>query len=302
MDEEPSDQDNALLARLNALKQSNVAFDPPSDALSITAAPSGTKGTPEDLIARFKNLYGRKAAEKHDDAFRGAAIILDDEPPSPTIDELLAELGPEDQYMIGDTDLKEANRLLAEAKNALPPGVQWKETESNMAAKEEVEGLNRTTTSTQEEPDEEAEAEVSLQLILDEAELEKQQDPAAMATSPPRDATPHSLPSVPMDSLASLVFPSTANIPVPPSLNLPSTPTTASSTQKSTPKSNEFSNEEIDSWCIICYANATVKCLGCDGDLYCWGCWGEGHIGEDVGLEEKNHVAERVTRRGNKKT
>lgn len=300
MDEEPSDQDSALLARLNALKQSTVAFDPPFDASSTTVAPFGTKGTPEELIARFEKLYDRKVAESQDDAFRGAAIDPDDRPPSPTIEELLAELGPEDQYIIDVTDLKEANQLLAEAKYTLPVDGQWKEPESQIAAKEEVKGLKQSRTSPQGESDEEAEAEVSLQCILDEAELEKQQEPAAVATSPTLNDTPHLLPLAPTDAFASLVFPSTANIPMPPSINLPSTPTTAPYTQKPKPKPDDFSYEEIDSWCVICCANAMVKCSGCDWDLYCWGCWREGHIGEDVGLEERRHVWEQVTRRGNK--
>ncbi len=300
MDGEPSDQDNVLLDRLNALKQSNVDFDSPTNA-SITAAPSETNGTAEDLIARFQSLYGRSAAETQDNAFRGAAIDHDDGPPSPTIEELLAELGPEDQYTIDDTDLKEANELLAEARLVLPADLEWNKSESNMPAKEEVKGLNRSSTFPQGESDEEAEAQVSLQHILDEAELEKEQEPAAVAPSPPLNGTSHLLSPAPMDSFASLVFPSTANIPMPPSLNLPSTPTTAPSTQKPKPKPNDFSSEEIDSWCIICCAVAAVKCYGCDGDLYCWGCWREGHIGEDVGLEEKNHVWERVIMKGNKK-
>ncbi len=51
----------------------------------------------------------------------------------------------------------------------------------------------------------------------------------------------------------------------------------------------KFTNEEIDSWCIICSDDATVQCLGCDGDLYCANCWKEGHMGPDVGREERGH-------------
>jgi hypothetical protein len=52
-----------------------------------------------------------------------------------------------------------------------------------------------------------------------------------------------------------------------------------------------YTDEEIDSWCVICNNDATVKCLGCDGDLYCQKCWDEGHKGKDVGLEERSHRA-----------
>ena len=50
-----------------------------------------------------------------------------------------------------------------------------------------------------------------------------------------------------------------------------------------------FTDEEIDSWCIICNDDAVVKCIGCDGDLYCRQCWQEGHMGESAGFEERKH-------------
>lgn len=302
MDEDLSNLDNSLLARLNALKQSNVTFNHPINPSSITAAPSGTKGSSEELIARFQKLYGREAAESQVDVCTEFAIDPDDGRASPTIEELLAELGPEEQYTIDDKDLVEANQLLAKAKDALPKDVQWKQPELQNASQEEAKGLGRCETSSRGEIDEEVEAEISLQRILDEVEHEKQQEPAAAATLPSHNATLHSLPSVPKDLFASPVFPSTAKISTPPSFILPSTPTAAPSIRKPkpNPKPSEFLNEKIDSWCVICCANATVRCFGCDGDLYCLGCWREGHVGEDVGLEEKTHVWERITRTGDK--
>jgi len=50
-----------------------------------------------------------------------------------------------------------------------------------------------------------------------------------------------------------------------------------------------FSDEDIDSWCIICNDDAAVKCIGCDGDLYCRQCWEEGHMGESAGFDERKH-------------
>lgn len=88
------------------------------------------------------------------------------------------------------------------------------------------------------------------------------------------------------------------------SLSLPSVPSgikpgpKASSSAASKPG---FTDEEIDTWCIICSDNATLQCIGCDGDLYCTNCWVEGHRGEDAGMEERRHKAVQFVKGGGKK-
>jgi hypothetical protein len=74
------------------------------------------------------------------------------------------------------------------------------------------------------------------------------------------------------------------------SLGLPSAP--SFSPHKKPPIGSIFQkriDDEIDTWCIICQDDATLKCLGCDGDLYCQLCWTEGHRGESAGFDEKTH-------------
>lgn len=86
-------------------------------------------------------------------------------------------------------------------------------------------------------------------------------------------------------------------------LGLPSAPSFAPSRKPPKVQSNLQSklDEEIDTWCIICQDDATLKCLGCDGDLYCRNCWMEGHKGESAGFEERRHRAVEFVKGGDKK-
>ncbi|OAG40411.1 hypothetical protein AYO21_05311 [Fonsecaea monophora] len=87
-------------------------------------------------------------------------------------------------------------------------------------------------------------------------------------------------------------------------LSLPAVPTGIKSTKatSSAPKPKiGFTDEEIDTWCIICNDDATLQCIGCDGDLYCTNCWVEGHRGESAGFEERSHKAIQYVKGGGKK-
>ena len=296
MPDEPLNPDDALLTRLNNLKHSSVSFDS-SKSLALPASATELDDTPEDLIARFERLHSRNSTGHKQ--FSSPESTVDDIscPPSPTIEELLAHLDPEDQYKITPTDLEEGRELIAEAKRTLsdggpsPQNFIWR---SPAASPSKSPGESAQTN--EPEQGDEAEAEASLQQILSEVELERQQEAASTVSLTNSDTMPTLQAPAPPDSFASLVFPSIPESPLP-SLTFPSAPTAAPSTRKPIKQSPKFSDEEIDSWCIICCANANVRCLGCDSDLYCWGCWREGHVGEDAGLEEKGHTWERAVKR-----
>jgi hypothetical protein len=72
-------------------------------------------------------------------------------------------------------------------------------------------------------------------------------------------------------------------------LGLPSAPTFKPLDKPIKGVMKKYTDEEVETWCIICQDDATIKCMGCDGDLYCANCWKEGHMGPDVGWEERRH-------------
>lgn len=87
------------------------------------------------------------------------------------------------------------------------------------------------------------------------------------------------------------------------SLGLPSAPSFAPAAKPPKVQSSyqQKLDEEIDTWCIICQDDASLKCIGCDGDLYCRNCWMEGHKGESAGFEERSHRAVEFVKGGDKK-
>ncbi|KAK4691024.1 hypothetical protein P7C71_g5892, partial [Lecanoromycetidae sp. Uapishka_2] len=289
--------DKVLLARLNNLKQSNISLK--HSHIAVDPVSAGQDDTPEDLLARFQQLHRKRSFADGDPSLTKASIDEGgDEQPSPTVEELLADLSTEKQYKVGSEDLKEANKLLVEAKRALPDvetQAHFPDIKSSAAPTSEEPGQGADP-ARQDEYNEEAEAAESLQHILDEIAFEKDQESSPVQESPRLSTARTAGP----DSFASLVFPSIPEglKPPPSHLSLPSAPKDTPSTQgiKGKARDSGYTDEQIDSWCVICCANAAVKCFGCDGDLYCWGCWREGHVGEDVGLEEKNHVWERLAR------
>lgn len=121
------------------------------------------------------------------------------------------------------------------------------------------------------------------------------ESPPPPSSNPPPLSLPSAPKDHPQDSLDDALTARFASLskPSPPQsndLNLPSAPSFAPG-KKPTTVAAAFTDEEIDSWCIICCDDATLKCLGCDGDLYCQNCWMEGHRGESAGLEERRHKA-----------
>lgn len=339
-----SGKDNDLLARLNALKQSSVAFSPAASSIDVqTSKPQTAEERLEERLKILRSGGVPKKAEvvvnQHatdataaltarvkDDAVTERDPIRDwqqQDGDEQTLEDLLAELGPEDQWRLDPEDPKTIDSLLKEAKDALPENTDSESAhEQARGTVDEAHGdLDQHTASSndaadssqknEDQQDEEGANDYVKQVL---AELDFESRHGEGDTAEPGEATGLDLPATPSN------FQQINSEPIRPSsedselearfskltmgrLELPSTPksTPSSSKPKVTaqikPKSNlpTYADEDIESWCCICNEDGALRCLDCDGDIYCNTCWHEGH-GHGPG-KETGHKAVQYNKR-----
>ncbi|KAI1649933.1 uncharacterized protein F4817DRAFT_357009 [Daldinia loculata] len=83
------------------------------------------------------------------------------------------------------------------------------------------------------------------------------------------------------------------------SLGLPSAPTFAPADRPAPGliKRFGFTDEDQKTWCVVCLEDGAIRCLDCDGDVYCARCWKEMHVGPSAGYDERGHRWEKYVRR-----
>ncbi|KAI1484645.1 hypothetical protein F5X96DRAFT_683434 [Biscogniauxia mediterranea] len=84
-------------------------------------------------------------------------------------------------------------------------------------------------------------------------------------------------------------------------LGLPGVPTFAPAERSAFPAARVgygYSDADQKTWCVVCLEDGGVRCLGCDGDVYCARCWKDMHVGPRAGYDERGHRWESFVRGG----
>ncbi|KAI1378631.1 hypothetical protein F4677DRAFT_373567 [Hypoxylon crocopeplum] len=82
-------------------------------------------------------------------------------------------------------------------------------------------------------------------------------------------------------------------------LGLPAVPTFAPADRPAPGliKRAGYTDEDQKTWCVVCLEDGAIKCLDCDGDIYCARCWKEVHVGPSAWFDERGHRWEKFVRR-----
>ncbi|KAH6692674.1 hypothetical protein F5X68DRAFT_201382 [Plectosphaerella plurivora] len=303
----PPSKEDALAARLRSLRNT------PDRETAPAASPSRNISTPSGLAGTVPAA----GAEEH-------LFDTDDK----TLEELL---GPGDDYSQGPpswaapakVDEGRAEALLEELSRGITPSdikpIGHRTTENpddeqppNPDEDSDGEHMSRDVRTL-------------LSKALDEAELEAKLNPptepqpeASNPSSPGATDDPLSLPSVPSAigssddtglslpsvpitvgarssadletdleaRMAALSLPSSSGDP---DIGLPSVPMDQPANRLRT--RTGYTDADQEKWCTVCLEDATLRCLGCDDDVYCTRCWREMHLGPAAAFDDRTHKA-----------
>ncbi|KAH7156645.1 hypothetical protein EDB81DRAFT_757088 [Dactylonectria macrodidyma] len=310
-------REEALALRLKSLRDqdstSPVASRPPQKADASSPAAS----------APARDVPKTSAPEEQDDDDMDAVFQTDDQ----TLEELLGDVGADDDEFKADPDDERVKALLEELAQAIPKDTEEGGKDSGKDGKDskdkdvdsddsDDEGMKRDVDDVLARFRDELELEAALAKddppegddndnAKDEASsvLPSTESGFSLPDLPP---TLEDLPSARTDRAAStdlddltarmaaLRAPTTGSDSV---LDLPDVPTDApsKSVKRLTSRTN-YTDDDVDSWCTVCLEDATLRCLGCDDDVYCTRCWREMHVGPAAAFDDRSHRAVQFTR------
>ncbi|OAG21581.1 hypothetical protein CC77DRAFT_986938 [Alternaria alternata] len=315
----PTDDLAARFARLGSASPSGSPQPSRTTSTNNAGAPVVAPGAPSYLQGIAQGI-GDSNVEFNEEDEKSLEELLG---------ELKGAVGDRKEWDVSKEEQQDVGKLLKDMRKILPEVelTDWESIEINVGsgevgrAQEDMENEEEEGNEDKKTRTEDDEADDVIARVMAELEISNKYDPPSPPSgddrsdsggqkSKPEENTTDdgfTLPSAPSTlpeddfarsqaiedaftaRLAALAAPSSSQADP---LGLPSAPSFAP--RNKPPVSANIQkkiDDEVDTWCIICQDDATLKCLGCDDDLYCQNCWMEGHRGESAGFEEKRHKA-----------
>ncbi|CAM1504564.1 Fc.00g021550.m01.CDS01 [Cosmosporella sp. VM-42] len=306
-------REDALAARLKSLRSQDGGSTSSKTSPQTARSPALVASSATPLAS---TRQPRDEIEQEGDEDVDALFQTDDQ----TLEELLGDVGADEGFAAEPDDAK-VKALLEELSQSIP-----KDDESEKKNAREDERDKDSDDSDGEEMTREVDEviakfrdEIELEIALgkDEPEKEKEsegEDEKAAGEAPAVSdlalpEVPSNLEDIPSSQsaragsadidditarLAALRAPSKTED----DLSLPEVPSSKPSgkpIKRLTTKTN-YTDDDMDGWCTVCLEDATLRCLGCDDDVYCTRCWREMHIGPSAGFDERSHKAVHFTK------
>ncbi|KAF4336154.1 zinc finger FYVE domain protein [Fusarium beomiforme] len=329
----PSDLDKSLLDRLNALKGNSPGKDKPvSTEIKVDLIERKRAPTRDDtLAARLKSLRDRgdepspapapkttqeparptpqpektpkKESPKLEDEEDDSIFQTDDQ----TLEELLGDVEPEEGFQ-AEPDDAQVKALLEQLADSIPKDTNPSKNEKYEDSDDsDGEAMNKDVDEVMSRFRDEAEVEAALAKTSpnqDESEPEQTNSRTEDIALPDVPSDLADIPSTnragsaDIDDITARLAALRAPSPDEDSLALPSVPTSKPSgkpVNRLTSRTN-YTDDDVESWCTVCLEDATVRCPGCDDDVYCTRCWYEMHRGPQAGFDERSHNAVQFTK------
>ncbi|RTE78044.1 hypothetical protein BHE90_007474 [Fusarium euwallaceae] len=315
-------REDALAARLKSLRsQDEASPSAPKTSPQVSRPAPEPSSSASPLVKKAP----KEEPQKLDDDDVDAMFQTDDQ----TLEELLGDVKPGEGFQV-EPDDEQVKALLEELASSIPQDTEDdakyaskdkkeddsddsdgetmnKEVDDVIARfRDEVEleaALNKDKTP-EPESDSEDEGQAGKDTASKDADLALPDLPSNLDTLPTAPSASARAGSADIDDitarLAALRAPSPSASD---SLSLPSVPTSKPSGKpinRLTTRTN-YTDDDMDSWCTVCLEDATLRCPGCDDDVYCTRCWREMHIGPNAGFDERSHKAVQFTKDRKKK-
>ncbi len=318
-------REDALATRLKSLRE-GAAASPASSTPKESAAPPRQPAPAAQMVPPSRTAKTDAPAKHYADETADSVFETDDN----TLEELLADVTPDENSSRQDEPSdKQVKALLEQLSKEVPQeDVSSRDTKGNDQESDsddsDGEKMNRKADDVIERFRDEAELEASRQKDADDDSDNQSpvdDDGDNDDDSGTKASADLDMPSVPsnLDDLPSPA--STAPKPKTvddiaarmaalrapsndedgdggDSLDLPSVPTSrpAGKPVKRLTSRTNYTDDDVDSWCTVCLEDATLRCLGCDDDVYCTRCWKEMHVGPAAAFDDRTHRAVHFTR------